>query len=176
METLDLNAFQPSSTAGLQTIHLKSLRTGRILQDSTRLGIWFGTRRPVVQIHSPRPFYYPQIRQLSIDLPRRDVEPAATRLQTAVLRWARSVEDPSFAPPQRLLVNIPTRYGTYCLEDAYVFQASNRIKAPGMCVSSIQACAARFGRVDALFVFVMNDQGLLRGLKTQGEQRWLIKF
>jgi hypothetical protein len=38
-----------------------------------------------------------------------------------------------------------------------------------MCVSAIQACTARFGRADALFVIAMKDQAFLRDLKTQGD-------
>jgi hypothetical protein len=55
-----------------------------------------------------------------------------------------SVEVQSFTPPpQRLLVKIVTRDVTRCLDDTHIFQTSDRIKAPEMCVSAIQACTAR---------------------------------
>jgi hypothetical protein len=50
----NFDKIQYSSTSGSQTIQQESLRTNKIPSTSTRLGIWFGTRRPVVQIHSPR--------------------------------------------------------------------------------------------------------------------------
>ena len=53
----NFNKVQQSSTSGPQTIQQQSLRINKIPQTSTRLGIWFGTRRPEVQILSPRPFF-----------------------------------------------------------------------------------------------------------------------
>jgi len=53
----NFNKVQQSSTSGLQTIQQQSLRNNRNPQTSTSFNIWFGTRRPVVQIHSPRPFF-----------------------------------------------------------------------------------------------------------------------
>jgi hypothetical protein len=64
-------------------------------------------------------------------------------VESAVFPWIPSVEVQSFAPPsQRLLVKIPTRDVTRRLDDTHIFQTSNRIKAPGVCVSAIWACTA----------------------------------
>ena len=53
----NFNKVQQSSTGGPQTFQQQSLKNNKNQQTSTKLGIWFGTRRPVVQIHSPRPFF-----------------------------------------------------------------------------------------------------------------------
>ncbi|MDA4112029.1 MAG: hypothetical protein OK439_05780 [Thaumarchaeota archaeon] len=42
------NKAQQSSIGMPQTIQQESLRIHKFLQGSTRLGIWFGTRKPVV--------------------------------------------------------------------------------------------------------------------------------
>jgi hypothetical protein len=64
--------------------------------------------------------------------------------EATVFPWMSSVEVQSFTPPpQRLLVKIVTRDVTRCLDDTHIFQTSDRIKAPEMCVSAIQACTAR---------------------------------
>jgi hypothetical protein len=78
-------------------------------------------------------------RQLYAELPRGGMQLATTRLEkAAVFPWIPSVEVQSFAPPpQRLLVKILTRDVTRCLENTHIFLTSNRIKAPGMCVSAI---------------------------------------
>src|SRR5215471_19642451 len=58
--------------------------------------------------------------------------------QAAVFPWTPSVKVQSFAPsPQRVLVKMLTRDVTRCLDDTHIFQTSDRIKAPGMCVSTI---------------------------------------
>jgi hypothetical protein len=58
--------------------------------------------------------------------------------EAGVFPWIPSVEVQSFAPPpQRLLVKILTRDVTRCLEDTHIFLTSDRIKAPGMCVSAM---------------------------------------
>jgi len=44
----NFNKFQQSSTSGPQTVQQQSLKNNRIQQVSTRLGIWFGTRRSVL--------------------------------------------------------------------------------------------------------------------------------
>src|ERR1700682_5960028 len=53
----DFSKVQQTSTSGPQTFQQESLRIHKVLQSSTGFGIWFGTRRPVVQIHSSRPFF-----------------------------------------------------------------------------------------------------------------------
>ena len=58
--------------------------------------------------------------------------------EAVVFPWIPSVKVQSFAPsPQRLLVKILTRDVTRCLDDTHIFLTSDRIKAPGMCVSTI---------------------------------------
>src|SRR6267378_3144168 len=57
----EFNRVQQTSTSRPQTVQQESLRIHRVLQGSTRLGIWFGTRRPVGQIHSPRPIVFNDI-------------------------------------------------------------------------------------------------------------------
>jgi hypothetical protein len=52
----EFNKIQQGSISRPQTIQRETLRIHKILQSSTRFGIWFGTRRPEVQILSPRPF------------------------------------------------------------------------------------------------------------------------
>ena len=56
----EFNRVQQISTSGPQTFQQESLRIHKVLQSSTSFGIWFGTRRPVVQIHSPRPYFPPR--------------------------------------------------------------------------------------------------------------------
>ncbi len=51
------NRIQHGSTSDPQTIQQESLRINKFRQTSTSFGIWFGTRRPEVQILSPRPFF-----------------------------------------------------------------------------------------------------------------------
>ncbi len=51
----NFNRIQQGSTSRLQTIQHQSLRINKNPQISMNAGIWFGTRSPVVQIHSPRP-------------------------------------------------------------------------------------------------------------------------
>ena len=53
----NFNKFQQSATSEPQTFQQESLKNNKIQQVSTRFGIWFGTRWPVVQIHLLRPFY-----------------------------------------------------------------------------------------------------------------------
>src|SRR5262249_2569719 len=58
--------------------------------------------------------------------------------EAAVFPWTASVQVQSFAPsPRRVFVKILTRDVTRCLDDTHIFQTSDRIKAPGMCVSTI---------------------------------------
>jgi hypothetical protein len=52
----NFSKIQSSSTSEPQTLQQESLRINKIPWTSTKLVTWFGTRRPVVQIHSPRPF------------------------------------------------------------------------------------------------------------------------
>ena len=60
------------------------------------------------------------------------------RSEAAVFPWTPSVKVQSFAPPpQRVLVKMLTRDVTRCLDDTHIFQTSDRIKAHGMCVSTI---------------------------------------
>src|SRR6266852_3974701 len=49
----NFDKIQQSSTSRSQTIQQESLRINKFLLSSTSLVTWFGTRRPVVQIHSP---------------------------------------------------------------------------------------------------------------------------
>ena len=52
------NRVQQTSTSGPQMFPQESTRIHRVLQRSSiRFSIWFGTRRPEVQILSPRPFF-----------------------------------------------------------------------------------------------------------------------
>ena len=44
----DFNMIQQGSTSRPQTIQQESLKINKILQTSTSLGTWFGTRRPGV--------------------------------------------------------------------------------------------------------------------------------
>jgi hypothetical protein len=53
----NFNKIQQGSTSEPQTIQQESLRNNKIPQTSTSLVTWFGTRRPEVQILSPRPFF-----------------------------------------------------------------------------------------------------------------------
>jgi hypothetical protein len=63
----EFNKVQQISTSEPQTIQQESLRIHRVLQSSTRFSTWFGTRRPVVQIHSPRPFVSSHLVRLDLE-------------------------------------------------------------------------------------------------------------
>jgi hypothetical protein len=52
----DFNKIQQTSMGRPQTLQHQSLKINRNSYIPIRLEIWFGTRRSVVQIHSPRPF------------------------------------------------------------------------------------------------------------------------
>jgi hypothetical protein len=51
----NFHKVQSTSTNSPQTFQQESLRINNFPQVSIRLGFWFGTRRPEVQILSPRP-------------------------------------------------------------------------------------------------------------------------
>jgi hypothetical protein len=76
------NKIQRTSTGRPQTIQQESLRSNKNPYITITLGIWFGTRRSVVQIHSPRPFYS----ATSSSLPRK----ATQQVINGVLFTARA--------------------------------------------------------------------------------------
>ena len=59
----DFNKIQQSSSSRQQTFQQESLRIHKIPQGSISLCTWFGTRRPEVQILSPRPFIFKHMRE-----------------------------------------------------------------------------------------------------------------
>ena len=76
-------------------------------------------------------------RLLYVELPCRGMQLATTRLEI-VFPWTPSVKIQSFAPSAlRVLVKILTRDVTRYLDDTHIVQTSDRIKALGMCVSTI---------------------------------------
>src|SRR5216684_8633368 len=56
------NKFQQVSMNSSQQVQYQPLTNSKFQWSSTRVGIWFGTRGSEVQILSPRPFIFSQIR------------------------------------------------------------------------------------------------------------------
>jgi hypothetical protein len=94
--TSKIHNGQQNSRSGLQQVQNKAFKNNKNPQISITLGIWFGSRRSVVQIHSPRPFYSFAVRRLAAF---RRTMPA-----TVILRCAGFCAHPAFRQPQRPLL------------------------------------------------------------------------
>jgi hypothetical protein len=60
----NFNKAQQLSTNDLQQVQYQSLKNRKFQQSSISSGIWFGTRGSEVQILSPRPFIFRDLRHL----------------------------------------------------------------------------------------------------------------